>query len=119
VGYPISYWRTASGLEVDFVLGDHEIALEVKAVEQVVSHHLRGLNAFVEEYRSKHTLVVSLDPRPRLMEDITILPWREFLDQLWGGLINYRPHSIDFPPAFVYPVSSLPASIFFSPFSSI
>ncbi len=25
--YPISYWRTASQLEVDFILGDHEVAI--------------------------------------------------------------------------------------------
>ncbi|MDH4264703.1 MAG: DUF4143 domain-containing protein [Deltaproteobacteria bacterium] len=25
--YPVSYWRTASQLEVDFVLGNHEVAI--------------------------------------------------------------------------------------------
>ena len=29
--YPIYYWRTASQLEIDFVLGDQEVAIEVKA----------------------------------------------------------------------------------------
>lgn len=29
--YPIAYWKTLSGIEVDFILGDHEIAVEVKS----------------------------------------------------------------------------------------
>ncbi|SPD71823.1 conserved hypothetical protein [uncultured Desulfobacterium sp.] len=31
--YPISFWRTSSGFKVDFVLGDHEVAIEVKSAE--------------------------------------------------------------------------------------
>lgn len=85
--YPISYWRTASQLEVDFILGDHEVAIEVKATDQVVSHHLKGLKAFGEEYKTKHTLVVSLDPRPRVVDGISILPWETFLKKLWAGEI--------------------------------
>jgi len=33
--YPIAYWKTASGFEVDFVLGEHEIAIEVKTNKDV------------------------------------------------------------------------------------
>ena len=81
--------RTASQLEVDFILGDHEVAVEVKAVEQVAEHHLRGLRAFMEEYRPKRAIVVSLDPRPRKIGAITVMPWKLFLTELWdGGLIS-------------------------------
>ncbi|MCD4812353.1 DUF4143 domain-containing protein [bacterium] len=41
LNYPISYWRTASQLEVDFILGDNEVAPEVKAVEMAVSRILK------------------------------------------------------------------------------
>lgn len=85
--YDIAYWRTASGLEVDFVLGAAEAAIEVKGVEEVASHHLRGLRAFLEEYRVRRAIVVSLDARPRAADGIEILPYREFLARLWGGAI--------------------------------
>jgi hypothetical protein len=39
----------------------------------------------------KKRLVVSLDSRPRELHDqygpVTILPWREFLTQLWSGTL--------------------------------
>lgn len=53
--YPIYYWRTASQLEIDFMLGDHEVAIEVKATEQANAKHLKGLKAFAEEYETKKT----------------------------------------------------------------
>jgi predicted AAA+ superfamily ATPase len=31
---PLAYWKTVSGFEVDFVLGDHELAIEVKSAAQ-------------------------------------------------------------------------------------
>jgi hypothetical protein len=31
--------------------------------------------------------VVSLDPAPRKMGDILVLPWREFCRRLWAGEI--------------------------------
>lgn len=85
--YPIAYWRTASQLEVDFILGDHQVAVEIKGTEQVVPHHLKGLKAFREEYKTKHSIVVSLDAKPRLVDGILILPWETFLKRLWAGEI--------------------------------
>lgn len=86
--YPISYWHTTSDLEVDFILGDHEVAIEIKGVDQVVGHHLKGLLAFQEEYNTKKAIVVSLDPKPRQLDNgILVLPWRHFLNKLWSGEI--------------------------------
>jgi predicted AAA+ superfamily ATPase len=39
VNYPMYYWRTASQIEIDFVLGDHEVAIEVKATDQATVRH--------------------------------------------------------------------------------
>ena len=39
----LSYWRLAGGLEVDFIVGDMEAAIEAKASKTVSSHDLRGL----------------------------------------------------------------------------
>lgn len=87
LNYPVSYWRTTSQLEVDFILGDHQAAVEVKGTEQAASQHLRGLKAFREEYRTKHAIVVSMDPRPRVVDGVMILPWATFLKKLWAGEI--------------------------------
>jgi uncharacterized protein len=86
--YPITFWRTASGFEVDFILGDHEIAIEVKSTELAGSIHLKGLRKFKEEYRVKRGILVSKDSKPRQTEDgIEILPWKVFLERLWSGEI--------------------------------
>ena len=82
--YPIYYWRTASQLEIDFVLGDHEVAIEVKATEQANQRHLKGLKAFAEEYQVKKQILITNDPLPRLVGDILILPWKIFLERLWA-----------------------------------
>lgn len=89
-GHSISYWRTASGIEIDFVLGDAEIAIEAKAVPFVQQHHLKGLRAFKEDFTPRRAICVSLDPKPRKTEDnIEILPWKKFLEELWGnGLVR-------------------------------
>lgn len=87
LNYPISFWRTASQLEVDFILGKHEVAIEVKGTNSVASHHLGGLKAFMEEYKVKKAIVVSLDQRPRAIGNITVLPWKVFFEQLWEGKI--------------------------------
>ena len=85
--YPVSYWRTASQIEVDFILGNHEVAVEVKSTNMVNPHHIKGLKSFAEEYRVKKLLVISTDPYPRKIGDVTILPWKLFLEQLWAGEI--------------------------------
>jgi uncharacterized protein len=85
LNYPISYWRTTSQIEVDFILGDHEIAVEVKSTDLVNQRHIKGLKCFAEEYQVKKLIVVSNDPYPRQIDNITVLPWKIFLDQLWMG----------------------------------
>jgi uncharacterized protein len=82
-GEPLSYWRSTSGFEVDFILGDHT-AIEVKAKENLSTHDLKPLRALAEEKKLKRYLCVSLEPRRRNLENITILPLREFLEALWS-----------------------------------
>lgn len=81
---PLSYWRSTSGFEVDFVVGDHT-AVEVKAKENVSQTDLKSLRALAEEQKLKRYLCVSLDKRRRQVGEIAILPVREFLETLWGG----------------------------------
>ena len=85
--FPVCYWRTASQIEVDFILGDNEVALEVKGTNMVTPRNLKGLKSFSEEYRTKKLIVVSNDPHRRLIDNILILPWKIFLQKLWAGEI--------------------------------
>jgi uncharacterized protein len=86
--YPITYWRTSSGFEVDFILGNHEVAIEVKSADQIRSRHFSGIRAFMEEYTPAKAIIVSFDPVARRTDDgILILPWKEFLEKLWGDVL--------------------------------
>jgi predicted AAA+ superfamily ATPase len=85
LNYPLAYWRTTSQLEIDFVLGDHEAAIEVKSTNEAQARHLKGLKAFAEEYPVKKLILVSNDPYPRKVDNVQILPWQAFLQQLWNG----------------------------------
>ena len=77
------YWRSKSRFEVDFIFED--LAVEVKAKKTVNPRDLKGLKALREEALLDHYLLVSLEPRPRVVDGITILPWSDFLDRLWSG----------------------------------
>jgi len=85
--YAISYWRTTSQIEVDFILGDHEVAIEVKGTNNVQTRHLKGLKSFSEEYTVKKLIIVSNDPLERVIGNVTVLPWKQFLEKLWKGEI--------------------------------
>lgn len=83
---PISFWRTSAGQEVDFILGDMEVAIEIKGSARVHEGDLRGLLALLEERPVKHCLVVSLESQPRhLHRAIEVVPWRQFIERLWAG----------------------------------
>ncbi len=85
INYPLSFWRTTSQTEVDFILGDNEVAVEVKATELANEKHLKGLKIFADEYKTKRLILVSNDTLPRKTGNISILPWRVFLEELWAG----------------------------------
>jgi len=80
----LSYWRSLSGYEVDFVIDD-DVAVEVKSVTIAHDKHLLGLRALREEGRIKRFFLVCRESRPRKVDGIDILPWREFLGRLWAG----------------------------------
>jgi len=80
---PLSYWRSTTGFEVDFIIGDHT-AVEVKAKENVSAQDLKSLRAFAEEKQVKRYLCVSLEPRARKIDGISVLPLSEFLEALWN-----------------------------------
>ncbi len=81
--YPIQFWRTKTGLEVDFILGDGEVAIEVKGTNRVDSRDLRPLLTFIDEYHPRQAMVVCNEPAERVIGPIIIKPWRVFLGELW------------------------------------
>ncbi len=60
-GHTPKYWRTKAGAEVDFVLdmGEQQSPIEVK-LDAGAGNVTRGMMSFIESYRPKHALVVSL-----------------------------------------------------------
>jgi len=83
----LSYWRLASGIEVDFIVNDMELAIEAKATAKVSADHLRGLRAIKEDHpRIKQRFIVCLERTSRRTEDgILVLPAAEFRDSLERG----------------------------------
>ena len=83
---PIYFWRTSAGQEVDFIMGDKELAVEIKASARVHEGDMRSLTALKEDGRVKNAVIVSLEKEPRsLANGIEILPWRTFIEKLWAG----------------------------------
>ncbi len=83
----LSYWRLASGIEVDFVLGDMQVAVEAKSSARITRDHLKGLRSLVEDHpRVERRIVVCREPRARKTDDgIEILPAATFVRRLWNG----------------------------------
>ena len=84
---PLTYWRSRSQLEVDFVVGD-AVAIEVKAKSRVSARDYKGLLALAEEVPLRQKLVVCHEPRRRCEENgVEIVPVQEFLRRLWADVI--------------------------------
>lgn len=83
----ISYWRTYDKKEVDVVIGDAQVAIEIKSSEQVKTKHKAGLKAFKEEHPGCRLILVSLEPITRKADDIEMVYVLDFFKMLWGGEI--------------------------------
>ena len=87
----INYWRTKTGLEVDFVLSEKNklpIAIEVKVSTNVHTTDLKGLKAFMYEYKLQKSYLVCMCQAARVInvgeQIIYILPLQMFLNKLWN-----------------------------------
>lgn len=82
----LSFWRLASGIEVDFLLGDAEVGIEARSSRRAADVHLAGLRALREDHRTVRRLIlVCLEEKPRRTADgVDILPVRTFLSELWA-----------------------------------
>lgn len=79
----LSYWQARNHQEVDFIIGD-DTAIEVKATDNIVHKHLKSITMLAEENICKRYIVVSQDPYHRRIDQIELMPWQYFLEQLWS-----------------------------------
>lgn len=82
--FDLSYWRTRSGVEVDFVLyGAHGFwAIEVKNSARVRPEDLRGLKAFREDYPESQALLLYRGLERLQIGDVRCVPVADFLTQV-------------------------------------
>lgn len=83
----LKYWHAQSGQEVDFIIKE-KVAVEVKATKHVSPRDLKGLKALMEEGLMEKYILVCREDYPQLLDNgILILPYKDFLSDLWGGRI--------------------------------
>ena len=81
------FWRSTSRFEVDLIL-ENRWAVEVKGTTSIQDKHLKGIRALKEEGNIQNFAVVSCDRYERRTQDnISIFPWKLFLENLWNGKI--------------------------------
>ncbi|MDF1759316.1 MAG: ATP-binding protein [Coxiellaceae bacterium] len=80
----LSYWCTKHGNEVDFIMGDHT-AIEVKVSDAINARHLKGLKQLQEEKICQQYFLISHDKTNRVVDNINIIYWQDFLKALWAG----------------------------------
>jgi len=85
--FTINFWRTKTGIEVDFVLGAGEVAVEIKGTGRIDNRDLNGLEAFIEAHAPKKSIIVCTEKEKRAHGKIAVLPWKTFLQELWSGKI--------------------------------
>lgn len=85
--HELSYWRSPSGDEVDFVVGDCFCAIEAKGVTRVRDEHFRGLRAIAGEHPKIKQRILVIYEGPSLVKSdgIRVLNYRDFIRELWQG----------------------------------
>jgi predicted AAA+ superfamily ATPase len=77
----LNYWRSTSGFEVDFIIGD-KIAVEVKTCKKVQERDLKGLRALMQEQICTRYIIISFDEIARKTEGIEVMHWTTFIKEL-------------------------------------
>lgn len=85
----LSYWRLASGIEVDFVINDMQLAIEAKATRKITGTHLKGLRHLAQDHPGVgRRIIVCLErKRRRTEEGVEVLPVPTFIRDLRDGKI--------------------------------
>jgi predicted AAA+ superfamily ATPase len=81
----MSYWRSTSQFEVDLIIGGR-IGIEIKSADLISDKHLKGLRALAEEKIMERLICIHTGHlASRSADGIEILPFQDFLTQLWAG----------------------------------
>ncbi len=79
----LTYWRLASGIEVDFVVDDLSLAIAAKSSKSIIGAHLKSLRQLAIDQTVRRRAIVCLEPKRRVTHDgITIVPASELSDFL-------------------------------------
>jgi len=81
--FPLYFYRTAAGNEVDLILGEGEVALEIKTSSS--NYKIKGLHIFSDEFKPKKKIIINRSKFRRKDNDILHLPYIDFLQMLWNG----------------------------------
>ncbi len=83
--FRLSYLRTKDGVELDLIIerpGQPCVLVEIKSTDAVDERHLRALKHFSADFSGSPLCCVSRDPRKRLVDGISVLPWQECWESL-------------------------------------
>lgn len=85
----IFYWRTATGLEVDFVVYSETIfaAIEINRKRTITRNDLRGIKAFAYDYPQSRKLMFYGGDHKKLIDGVEILPLSSSFPSL-GNILN-------------------------------
>lgn len=84
----IAFWRTRSGVEVDFIINGPSglFAIEVKNGTQIHSQDLRALKEFKKDYPIAELIFLYRGKERLKIDDVLCLPCEEFLLSLSPGI---------------------------------
>ena len=89
LNYPVHYWSSPDGVEVDFLVEDSRgyVALEIKSSREWRNAFQRGLLRIREELGAGRVRAYGVYGGPRRQDagPIPVFPLTEFLKKLWGG----------------------------------
>lgn len=89
--YPLSYWSSHDGVEVDFFLEtqDGYLAVEVKSTPHWQSVFNRGLLRLRNELGASKVRCIGVyqGPREAQFDGVNVFPYIEFLRKLWSGTL--------------------------------
>lgn len=88
---PLTYYRSRSGIEVDFVIGDR-VAIEVKGAGRVGERDVKPLHSLGEDAPIRTKIIVCTEPSERRLDSgVLVMPVRQFLEALWNDAIVGLP----------------------------
>ena len=85
----LSYWRLASGIEIDFIIGDMLCAIGAKSSKNIGVNEMKHLRTLIQDHPELKTrIIVTISGAQRVTEDgIQILSAKDFVRLLWDGEI--------------------------------